>query len=69
MLCWQVDGDPVPVPHFGVALSVPEFHALAARLQAVPGFKFVIEPHLRFEVRHTGIASSDSGCQGPAHGA
>lgn len=28
-----VDGDAVPVPHFGVALSVPEFHALVDRIE------------------------------------
>ncbi|KAJ9524631.1 hypothetical protein QJQ45_024285, partial [Haematococcus lacustris] len=44
-----VDGDAVPVPHFGAALSCAEFHALAARLQALEGFQFVIHPHLRFK--------------------
>lgn len=44
-----VDGDAVPVPHFGVALTVQQFHDLAAKLKARPGFKFVIEPHLRFQ--------------------
>lgn len=43
-----VDGHQVPVPHFGVLLSIDEFHALAARL-AVAGTRFVIEPYLRFE--------------------
>jgi extradiol dioxygenase family protein len=43
-----VDGDQVPVRHFGVVLSVPEWHALAQRLQAA-GTKFVIEPHIRFK--------------------
>lgn len=42
-----VDGDPVPVPHFGAALSVPHFHELAGRLKAA-GVAFIIEPHLRF---------------------
>src|SRR5437016_2993745 len=28
-----VDGDEVPVPHFGVMLSMPQFAALAERLQ------------------------------------
>ena len=42
-----VDGDPVPVPHFGVILEIEQFHELAARLQS-KGAKFVIEPHLRF---------------------
>lgn len=45
----QVDGDAVPVPHFGAALSVEDFQALAQRLSAVQDFKFVIEPHLRFK--------------------
>jgi uncharacterized protein len=48
-----VDGDAVPVPHFGAALSVDEFHDLAARLPAggaAFGFAgFEIEPHLRFQ--------------------
>ena len=43
-----VDGDEVPVPHFGAALTEPDFHDLAARLKA-KGVKFIIEPHLRFE--------------------
>lgn len=42
-----VDGDPVPIPHFGLAMSVPEFHALAERVRAA-GVKFIIEPHIRF---------------------
>ncbi len=45
-----VDGDPVPVPHFGAALQVDQFHALAARVKAA-GVTFVIEPHLRFQGR------------------
>jgi extradiol dioxygenase family protein len=43
-----VDGHDVPVPHFGLILSVPEFHVLAERLRAA-GTEFVIEPHVRFE--------------------
>ncbi len=43
-----VDGDPVPVPHFGAALTVEQFHWLAERLKTA-GVKFVIEPHLRFQ--------------------
>ena len=42
-----VDGDPVPVPHFGLALSVDQFHILAERLRQ-KGVSFAIEPHLRF---------------------
>src|SRR5512139_62424 len=42
-----VDGHDVPVPHFGLILSVPDFHDLAERLRAA-GTVFVIEPYLRF---------------------
>lgn len=42
-----VDGDDVPVPHFGVLLTVEDFHHLARRLGDA-GVAFVIEPHLRF---------------------
>jgi extradiol dioxygenase family protein len=42
-----VDDHDVPVPHFGLLLSVPAFHALAARLAAA-GTAFVVEPYLRF---------------------
>jgi extradiol dioxygenase family protein len=45
-----VDGHDVPVPHFGLLLSVDEFHRLAERLRAA-GTDFVIEPYLRFEGR------------------
>jgi len=43
-----VDGDDVPVRHFGVVLSMEEWEKLAAKLQAA-GTKFVIEPHVRFK--------------------
>jgi extradiol dioxygenase family protein len=43
-----VDGHEVPVPHFGLVLSVPEFKEFAARLEAV-GTDFVIKPYVRFE--------------------
>lgn len=42
-----VDGDEVPVPHFGVVLDMAGFDILAERLKAA-GVKFVIEPHIRF---------------------
>lgn len=42
-----VDGHDVPVPHFGLLLSVEAFHELAERLGA-GGVAFVIEPYLRF---------------------
>ena len=43
-----VDGHDVPVPHFGLVLTVPEFEKLAAKL-AEAGTKFVIEPYVRFK--------------------
>lgn len=43
-----VDGHAVPVPHFGVVLTMDRWQALADRLQAA-GQKFEIEPYLRFE--------------------
>lgn len=43
-----VDGHDVPVPHFGLILTVQDFHALADRLRAA-GTDFVIEPYVRFE--------------------
>ncbi len=42
-----VDGDQVPVPHFGVVLDWESFQALAERLRAA-GVRFEIEPHIRF---------------------
>jgi uncharacterized protein len=42
-----VDGDDVPVPHFGVLLSPAQWNDLADRLR-VAGTTFVIEPHTRF---------------------
>ena len=43
-----VDGHDVPVPHFGLIVTVPQFHDLAERLAAA-AVEFVIEPYLRFE--------------------
>lgn len=44
----HVDGKEVPVPHFGVVLSMDEFRELAERLRGA-GVEFVIEPYVRFE--------------------
>jgi uncharacterized protein len=43
-----VDGHDVPVPHFGLVLTIPDFHQFAGRLQAA-GTTFAIEPYVRFE--------------------
>lgn len=44
----HVDGDAVPVRHFGVILEMDEWDELAARLRT-RGVKFLIEPHTRFK--------------------
>lgn len=41
-----VDGDAVPVPHFGLVLPVESFHELCGRVRAA-GVPFELEPHLR----------------------
>lgn len=43
-----VDGHGVPVPHFGIVLSMEEWQELADRLKAA-GTQFVIEPYIRFK--------------------
>ncbi|HEX3917536.1 MAG TPA: VOC family protein [Caulobacteraceae bacterium] len=42
-----VDGEDVPVRHFGVILEPADWRALAARLQA-SGVSFIVEPQVRF---------------------
>ena len=42
-----VDGEAVPVPHFGLVLAMEEWSDLADRLQAA-GVEFVIPPGVRF---------------------
>ena len=44
----EVDGDAVPVRHFGLVLSMADWHTLADDLVR-RDVKFVIEPHIRFE--------------------
>ncbi len=44
----QVDGDAVPVRHFGAILGLDAWTALADKLQAA-GTQFIIEPHVRFK--------------------
>jgi len=43
-----VDGQDVPVPHFGLVLAMAEWKALASRLEDA-GTEFVIPPTVRFE--------------------
>jgi extradiol dioxygenase family protein len=42
-----VDGDDVPVPHFGLVLPMDEWKALAERLETA-GIDFIIPPTVRF---------------------
>ena len=44
----EVDGNAVPLRHFGVVLPMAEWQALAERLQDAKT-AFVIEPHVRFK--------------------
>ncbi|OGB11039.1 MAG: dioxygenase [Burkholderiales bacterium RIFCSPHIGHO2_12_FULL_61_11] len=43
----QVDDESVPMPHFGLVLALPDWQAIAQRLQAAHT-KFVLAPQLRF---------------------
>ena len=45
----EVDGDAVPVPHFGVVLRMEEWEAMAERLKGRSDTKWVIEPRVRFK--------------------
>jgi hypothetical protein len=44
----SVDGENVPVPHFGIVLRMDEWKGLAQRLEQA-GVDFVIRPSIRFE--------------------
>jgi uncharacterized protein len=44
----EVDGDNVPVRHFGAILPWDDWHRLADRLKDA-GTSFIIEPHVRFK--------------------
>jgi len=42
-----VDGNAVPIPHFGIVLDMPHWNALAERARSA-GVNFVVEPQVRF---------------------
>ena len=46
----RVDGDDVPVRHFGVVLSMDDWRGIAQRLKDAD-VEFIIEPHVRFAGR------------------
>ena len=43
-----VDGQQVPIPHFGVVLSMNDWDAIAEKLKSIDT-KFLIEPYIRFK--------------------
>ena len=43
-----VDGQQVPIPHFGVVLSMNDWNTLAEKLKRIDT-KFLIEPYIRFK--------------------
>lgn len=43
-----VDGEDVPVRHFGVILTLPDWERITHKLQAA-GVRFLIEPQIRFK--------------------
>jgi hypothetical protein len=44
----EVDGEQVPVRHFGVILTPAQFDEIAAKFKSA-GVKFLIEPQTRFK--------------------
>lgn len=43
-----VDGDAVPIPHFGVVLAMDAWQLLAERLEATDGIDWILRPKRRF---------------------
>ena len=65
----DVDGDPVPIPHFGLALSTEQFHQLASRVKEAD-IQFVLEPHLRFQGLAAQVLTTTTtitSCRGSRH--
>ncbi len=44
----DVDGHDVPIPHFGVVLTMEQWQELARRVRG-HGVRFILEPSIRFE--------------------
>ncbi|MEQ8478968.1 VOC family protein [Fulvivirga sp.] len=44
----KVDGDAVPVKHFGIILEMDQWEALSEKLVKL-GIQFIIDPHIRFK--------------------
>ncbi|WP_421853716.1 VOC family protein [Oricola sp.] len=43
-----VDGTDVPIPHFGVVLTMEQWKSFAERLEATPGIDWICKPMVRF---------------------
>ena len=46
--CNPIDSHAVPVPHFGVVLTIPEWEQLAEKCRSFVD-EFIIEPYVRFK--------------------
>ena len=44
----EVDGEDVPVRHFGVILTIPDWQTITAKLEKAK-VRFIIEPQIRFK--------------------
>jgi len=44
-----VDGKSVPVPHFGVVLTIDQWRTLASRLERHGAIDWIMRPNIRFE--------------------
>ena len=44
----QVDGHQIPIPHFGVVLTLADWYKLESRLREYD-FQFEVEPYVRFK--------------------
>ena len=43
-----VDGDTVPIPHFGIVLPMDAWQVLAEQLEAADGIDWILRPKRRF---------------------
>lgn len=50
--CGLVDGISVPIPHFGVVLSLPEYLRIKEKLQQ-ENYPFIVKPQVRYEGKPT----------------
>ncbi|MFT5708671.1 MAG: extradiol dioxygenase family protein [Oceanospirillaceae bacterium] len=62
--CGLVDGIKVPIPHFGVIISVAEYVAIREKLETI-NYPFIVKPQIRYagkpEQQHTFFILDASG--------